>query len=117
MIMRFRRNEHGPLGGTFCLVCRIETDEGIVGWGEGTNFPKVVPITTEIELNASSVVSHSAWDIEEIWYTFYRGRNAKHGSAAQSAISAIDIALWDIVGQKLNVPVYRLKYLRSDRRP
>ena len=52
-----------------------------------------------------------------LWYTFYRGRNAKHGSAAQSAISAIDIALWDIVGQKLNVPVYRLKYLRSDRRP
>jgi len=108
MIMRFRRNDQGRLGGTYCLVCRIVTDEGIVGWGEGTNFPKVAPIATEIEMNAPSIVGKSAWDIEKIWYTLYRGRNAMHGSAVQSAISAIDIALWDIVGQKLNVPVYRL---------
>jgi galactonate dehydratase len=108
MIMRFRRNEQGHLGGNFCLVCRIETDEGLVGWGEGTNFPKVAPIATEIEMNAPSIVGRSAWDIEKIWYTLYRGRNAMHGSAVQSAISAVDIALWDIVGQKLNVPTYRL---------
>jgi galactonate dehydratase len=108
MIMRFRRDPQGRLSGTYCLVCRIETDEGIVGWGEGTNFPKVAPIATEIELNRSAIVGQSAWDIEKIWYTLYRGRNAMHGSAVQSAISAIDIALWDIVGQKLNVPVYRL---------
>jgi galactonate dehydratase len=108
MIMRFRRDQQGHLSGNYCLVCRIETDEGIVGWGEGTNFPKVAPIATEIELNKSAVVGQSAWDIEKIWYTLYRGRNAMHGSVVQSAISAIDIALWDIVGQKLNVPVYRL---------
>ena len=108
MIMRFRRDEQGRLSGNYCLVCRIETDEGIVGWGEGTNFPKVAPIATEIELTKSSVIGQSAWDIEKIWYTLYRGRNAMHGSSVQSAISAIDIALWDIVGQKLNVPVYRL---------
>jgi galactonate dehydratase len=54
------------------------------------------------------VIGQSAWDIEKIWYTLYRGRNAMHGSSVQSAISAIDIALWDIVGQKLEVPVYRL---------
>ena len=51
---------------------------------------------------------HSAWDIERIWHTIYRGRNAMHGSAVQSAIFYIDIALWDIVGQKWNVPVYKL---------
>jgi galactonate dehydratase len=108
MIMRFRRNEQGRLAGNYCLVCRVETAEGIVGWGEGTNFPKVAPIATEIELNKSAVIGQSAWDIEKIWYTLYRGRNAMHGSSVQSAISAIDIALWDIVGQKLDVPVYRL---------
>jgi len=108
MIMRFQRGQQGALGGNYCLVCRVETDEGIVGWGEGTNFPKVAPIATEIELNRPALIGQSAWDIEKIWYTLYRGRNAMHGSAVQSAISAIDIALWDIVGQKLDVPVYRL---------
>ena len=65
-------------------------------------------IATEIEMVRPQVIGQSAWDIEKIWYTIYRGRNAMHGSSVQSAISAIDIALWDIVGQKLDVPVYRL---------
>ena len=108
MIMRFRRDDQGRLSGNYCLVCRVETDEGIVGWGEGTNFPKVATIATEIEMVRPQVIGQSAWDIEKIWYTLYRGRNAMHGSSVQSAISAIDIALWDIVGQKLDVPVYRL---------
>jgi galactonate dehydratase len=92
----------------FYLMCRIETDDGLTGWGEGTNFPKVATIATEIEMLKPLVLGQSAWDIERIWYTIYRGRNAMHGSAVQSALSAIDIALWDIVAQKLNVPVYRL---------
>lgn len=54
------------------------------------------------------VIGQSAWDIEKVWHTVYRGRNAMHGSAVQSALACIDIALWDIVGQKLNVPVYKL---------
>jgi galactonate dehydratase len=108
MIMRFRRDDQGRLSGNYCLVCRVETAEGIVGWGEGTNFPKVATIATEIEMVRPQVIGQSAWDIEKIWYTLYRGRNAMHGSSVQSAISAIDIALWDIVGQKLEVPVYRL---------
>jgi galactonate dehydratase len=108
MIMRFRRDDKGRLSGNYCLVCRVETAEGIVGWGEGTNFPKVATIATELEMGRPQVIGQSAWDIEKIWYTLYRGRNAMHGSSVQSAISAIDIALWDIVGQKLDVPVYRL---------
>ena len=108
MIMRFRRDDQGRLSGNYCLVCRVETAEGIVGWGEGTNFPKVATIATEIEMVRPQVIGQSAWDIEKIWYTLYRGRNAMHGSSVQSAISAMDIALWDIVGQKLEVPVYRL---------
>ena len=92
----------------YYLMCRIETEDGIVGWGEGTNFPKVATIATEIEMIKPMVAGRSAWDIEKIWYTIYRGRNAMHGSAVQAALSAIDIALWDIVSQKLNVPLYRL---------
>jgi galactonate dehydratase len=107
-IMRFGRDGEGHPRGQFCLLCRIETRDGYVGWGEGTNFPKVATIATEIEMVRPLVVGQSAWNIEKIWYTIYRGRNAMHGSAVQSAISAIDIALWDIVGQKLGVPVHKL---------
>ena len=107
-IMRFGRDDQGRPRGQFYLMCRVETTDGYVGWGEGTNFPKVATIATEIEMVKPLVVGQSAWNIEKIWYTIYRGRNAMHGSAVPSAISAIDIALWDIVGQKLNVPVYKL---------
>lgn len=108
VILRFAKNQAGALTGNFCLLCRIETAEAIVGWGEGTNFPKVAPIAAEIEMNRPTVVGQSAWDIEKIWYDISRSRAAMHGSTVQSAISAIDIALWDIVGQKLGVPVYKL---------
>jgi galactonate dehydratase len=106
--LRTHRDAKGDLTGTSYTMCRVETAEGVVGWGEGTNFPKGATIATEIEMIRDLVVGQSAFDIERIWNTIYRGRNAMHGSAVQSAIACIDIALWDIVGQKLNVPVYKL---------
>lgn len=90
------------------LLCRVETEEGLVGWGEGTNFPKVATSATELELMRPFVVGESAWDIEKIWTRLYRARQAMHGSHVQNAISCVDIALWDIVGQRLGVPLYQL---------
>jgi galactonate dehydratase len=122
VILRFAKNSAGALTGNFCLLCRVETAGGIVGWGEGTNFPRVAPIAAEIEMNRPLLIGQSAWNIEKIWYDISRSRAAMHGSTIQSAISAVDIALWDIVGQKLGVPVYKLlggkvneklKYYRS----
>ena len=55
-IVRFSKDASGALTGNYCLLCRIETADGIVGWGEGTNFPKVATIATEIEMNRSTVV-------------------------------------------------------------
>jgi galactonate dehydratase len=90
------------------LICRVETEEGIVGWGEGTDFPRLAGMATEIELLKSYAVGQSAWDIELIWNRIYQARNSQHGSHVQAALSAIDIALWDIVGKRLDVPVYKL---------
>jgi galactonate dehydratase len=107
-IMQTRKNASGKLTGTPYFMVRVETKEGIVGWGEGTNFPKEAPIATEIEIFRPWVIGQSAYDIERIWATLFRARNPQHGSAVQSAISSIDMALWDIVGQKLKCPVYKL---------
>jgi galactonate dehydratase len=108
VIMRVHQDKEGKPSGTPYMFCRVETTEGIVGWGEGTNFPKEATIATEIEMVRPWIIGQSAFDIERIWATLFRARNAQHGSAVQSSISAIDMALWDIVGQKLNLPVYKL---------
>lgn len=91
------------------LFVRVETAEGIVGWGEGTNFPGVQPIATAVGNLRAAVIGESAWDIEKLWnkmyrYMYYNGM----GGIVLAAISAIDIALYDIVGKKLGVPVYKL---------
>ncbi len=90
------------------MLCRIETAEGLVGWGEGTDFPKVASVATEIEQLKSGVIGQSAWDIEAIWTRLYRSRNSQHGSMVQGALACIDIALWDLVAQRLGVPLYKL---------
>jgi galactonate dehydratase len=128
-IMRMQRDDHGGLTGPHYLLCRIETEEGIVGWGDGSSWPNVVTIASEIEIAAPYIVGRSAWDIEAIWNSISNRRTSSHGASVQSCIPGIDIALWDIVGQKLNVPVYKLlggkiharikiyTYLSRDREP
>jgi galactonate dehydratase len=91
------------------LFARVETADGYVGWGEGTNFPGVQPIATAVRSLSNVVVGASAWDIEMLWnrmyrYLYYNGM----GGVVLAAISAIDTALYDIVGKKLGVPVYKL---------
>jgi galactonate dehydratase len=91
------------------VFARVETAEGIVGWGEGTNFPGVQPIATAIHHLRNAVVGQSAWDIEKLWNTMYRFLYYNGmGGVVLAAISAIDIALYDIVGKKLGIPVFKL---------
>jgi len=91
------------------LFVRVETQEGIVGWGEGTNFPGVQPIAAAVRNLSNVVVGESAWDIERLWnrmyrFLYYNGM----GGVVLAAISGIDTALYDIVGKKLGVPVYKI---------
>jgi galactonate dehydratase len=91
------------------LLARVETADGFDGWGEGTNFPGVQPIAAAIRKLGDVVIGARAWDIERLWnrmyrFLYYNGM----GGVVMAAISAIDTALYDIVGQKLGVPVYNL---------
>jgi galactonate dehydratase len=91
------------------LFVRVETQDGFVGWGEGTNFPGIEPIATAVKSLSAVVIGEKAWNIEKLWnrmyrYLYYNGM----GGVVMAAISGIDIALYDIVGKKLGVPVYDL---------
>jgi len=91
------------------VVCaRIETQEGIHGWGEGTTPPTVPAVVAQIRECSKYITGESAWDIEKLWRRMYIIEENTLGGTLFAAISAIDIALWDIVGKKLNVPVHKL---------
>ncbi|MBA2667452.1 MAG: mandelate racemase/muconate lactonizing enzyme family protein [Trueperaceae bacterium] len=93
-----------------CLV-RIETDTGIVGWGEAKApvAPRVAQ-TIIHDLLRDQVIGADPRDIEPIWETLYasmRLRGHESGFLLE-AISGIDIALWDVAGKHLGEPIHRL---------
>ncbi|KAJ7789822.1 mandelate racemase/muconate lactonizing protein, partial [Mycena leptocephala] len=81
------------------LFVRIETDKGVVGWGEAT----LEGHTEAVE--GAFVELRERFDI---WQTAYRHRFYRGGEVLMSAISGLDIALWDIKGKTLGVPVWQL---------
>ena len=91
---------------TVWTYCRITTEEGLVGLGEGIGTPG--PICAAIRYFGNSLVGESAWDIERLWIAMYRATEFTRSGVVQAAISAVDIALWDLVGQKTGLPVYAL---------
>ncbi len=99
----------GSEGGGRAYPCvRIETAEGIHGWGEGTTPPTTPAVITQIRESGKLLMGKSAWDIEGHWTQMYTTEFNTLGGTLFAAMSAIDIALWDIVGKKLGVPVYKL---------
>ncbi len=91
------------------VVCaRIETADGIHGWGEGTTPPTVAAVAAQIRECGKYILNQSAWDIEKLWRRMYIIEENTLGGTLFAALSAIDIALWDIVGKKLGAPVYKL---------
>jgi L-alanine-DL-glutamate epimerase-like enolase superfamily enzyme len=94
-----------------CLV-KITTDDGVVGWGEAiTQFPEASLATKAIiEGMAERVIGADPLNTYAIWQSlrdkaWWYGYN---GGIASFAISAIDVALWDIKGKLLGTPVVRL---------
>ena len=90
------------------LFVRIHTDSGITGIGEGSLQYKDVALVAEIENFAAFLRGKDPFQIEHIWTSLHRRVTWTGGAVTMSAISAIDLALWDIKGKALGVPVYEL---------
>jgi galactonate dehydratase len=86
----------------------VDTDEGISGVGEGGITGRELAVQGVVEHFKSFLIGEDARRIEHLWQRMYRGGFFPAGKIACSAISAIDIALWDIKGKALGVPVYEL---------
>ena len=87
---------------------KLETSEGITGWGEINNM--VTPVACALaESLAEIVVGENPTRIEHLWQRLFRShRNLRNGGLMMHTISAVDMALWDITGKLYGVPVYRL---------
>lgn len=94
-----------------CVVVKVTCDDGTVGWGESHH---ALSPTTIAELVNSSlaplVVGQDPFNTEGIWARIYSRQVQTHGAgtAVVIAMSGIDLALWDIKGKVLGMPVYRL---------
>ena len=86
----------------------VETDEGIIGIGEGGITWREQAIAGFIEALKPSLIGEDPRRIEHLWQVMFRCGFFPAGRIGAAAISAIDIALWDIFAKSLNVPLYQL---------
>ncbi|MEZ4678934.1 MAG: hypothetical protein R2932_32435 [Caldilineaceae bacterium] len=89
-----------------CLV-KIETDEGIYGWGEGGLSGRELAVAGAVQHYREFLIGRDPMRIGAHWQEMYRSQYFE-GAVLTAAISAIDIALYDIAGKALGVPVYQL---------
>lgn len=90
------------------MLLKIETDEGIVGWGEPVIEGKARSVETAVEEFGNYLVGQDPRRINDLWQVMYRGGFYRGGAILMSAMAGIDQALWDIKGKALGVPVYEL---------
>jgi len=90
------------------LFVRVETDEGIYGWGEASLHGAIEAVEAAIHAYAPHLVGQDPAGPERHWHRLYHAWRWRGGAVFQTALSALDIALWDIEGKRLGVPVYRL---------
>ncbi len=90
------------------VFVKVYTDEGIAGIGEGTLEYKENALTGAIKDLEHALIGKDPFDTEWIWHENYRDAYWRGGPVLMSALSAVDMALWDIKGKALGVPVWKL---------
>ncbi|MBS1157537.1 MAG: galactonate dehydratase [Proteobacteria bacterium] len=90
------------------MFLKIETDEGITGWGEPVIEGRARSVETAVNELSEYVIGKDPARINDIWQAMYRTGFYRGGPILMSAIAGIDQALWDIKGKVLGAPVYEL---------
>ncbi|CAN5318645.1 galactonate dehydratase [soil metagenome] len=90
------------------LFLKIETDEGITGWGEPIVEGRADTVTAAVNELMPLLIGKDPMPIEDHWNTMYRSGFYRGGPVIMSAISGIDQALWDIKGKFFKAPVFEL---------
>ncbi len=91
------------------VILKIFTDKGLYGLGDATLNGRELAVVEYLEQYCiPALIGKDPSAIEDIWHYFYRGAYWKRGPVTMAALSAIDMALWDIKAKSLNTPLYNL---------
>ena len=90
------------------LMVKVETDEGHHGWGESGLVSRELAVKGAVEHYREFLIGKDPRRIGALWQEMYRGQYFEGGRVLTGAISAIDIALHDVVARSLGIPVYQL---------
>ena len=90
------------------LFLKLDTDEGLSGWGEPVVEGRADTVRAAVEEFRDYLTGKDPMRIEDHWQAMYRGGFYRGGPEVMSAIAGIDQALWDLKGKALGVPVYEL---------
>jgi galactonate dehydratase len=90
------------------LFLRVDTDEGVTGWGEPVVEGRAATVAAAVEEFADYLIGQDPLRIEEHWNVLAKGGFYRGGPILSSALAGVDQALWDIAGKALGVPVSQL---------
>ncbi|MGP3921965.1 galactonate dehydratase [Streptomyces sp. 8N616] len=90
------------------LFCRIETDDGVVGWGEPVVEGRAEVVRAAVDVLAEYLVGRDPLRIQDHWQVLSKGGFYRGGPILSSAVAGLDQALWDIAGKTYGAPVHAL---------
>ncbi|KKB61449.1 galactonate dehydratase [Robbsia andropogonis] len=90
------------------LFIKVETDEGIAGWGEPIVEGRAHTVAAAVDELSDYLIGKDPRNVQDHWNVLYRAGFYRGGAIHMSALAGIDQALWDIKGRALGVPVHQL---------
>lgn len=91
------------------LLCRVETDDGLVGWGEPVVEGRAETVRTAVhELADQFLIGADPLRVEDHWQRMTKGSFYRGGPILSSAVAGLDQALWDLAGKALDAPAHQL---------
>lgn len=90
------------------LFCRIETDHGLVGWGEPIVEGRAETTRAAVHELAELLLGTDPRLVEDSWQVMTRGGFYRNGPILSSAVAGLDQALWDIAGKSAGLPVFAM---------
>jgi len=90
------------------LLVKVETDEGVYGWGESGLSGRELAVIGAVQHYRQFLIGRDPRQIGALWQEMYRSQYFEGGRVLTAAISAIDIALYDLNAKALGIPVYQL---------
>jgi L-alanine-DL-glutamate epimerase and related enzymes of enolase superfamily len=96
------------------VTLKVTTRSGVYGLGDATLNGRELAVASYLQDHVvPNLIGRDAGRIEDIWQFLYRGAYWRRGPVTMSAIAAVDVALWDILGKMAGLPVYQLLGGRS----